>query len=712
MRKKWVANMIGTTLAGRYEVQEELGAGATGRVYRALDHRTGSVVAVKVLHPQAARDRSAVLRVRTEAQVAASINSTRVVAIRETGEQAGQPFLVMEFIDGPTLAEALQQRGRFSVDDALEVVLEAARALQAAHERGIIHRDLKPANIKLSSAGVKVLDFGLARTLAGAQSAGMLPAGSAQYAAPEQGDGRPDIRSDIYSLGCILFALLTGSPPFDGSLPGLIAAAHKTQPLPPLPPEIPGPVRIIVHQCLAKRPLERYQSPAQLVSAIMAAQAAIAAERERAALAAAAPPEPPAPVLVDPGTMVIEQDRAPVQPATVASPPAAIIEDDDNAITVEPLRVEPAESEKRDLTTEQPVQSARQHEAAAAGRAVSAGEADAVPDGGAPVVSRQASGAETPAVSMEEPAPLAATSAQAPAATQNAGGERDGAAPAPTTPPLSDSARRTADEELARLARELGLPEPKAPAGPPLPGAAGTAAEAAAHGPFTPPPTPEPGVLVPTDIAGVLPAEPLPATAEPSAAAKTVPTLPAPSPAVPMSAAPPSQEPQQGSGFPSPAAPPARIVTNLPAPTTPVNAADAGQAAPVLAALSAGRVVTILAERSPAKTRLAVACARTALASFPDGVWFVELAAVTDASVVAEVIVSALQLTADPLLTPAESLAGFLASGLHLLVLDNCEQLSEAVGPLMFTLLRLCPNLHLLTTSTQPLGLPGEQLLT
>ncbi len=256
--------------AGRYQLEELLGQGGMGTVYRATDRRTGGTVALKVLTRTLGATPEYLERLRREARITASLTSPRVVRVIDLDEHDGTPFLVLEYVAGPTLDELLAEQGPFPVHEAVSICLEVARALEAAHARGIVHRDLKPENIKLVDGQVKVLDFGVARaeaersvTITGTYL------GTPHYSAPERIAGRGDIRADIYAVGVILFELLTGMRPFDG--PTLVATLmqHATAPLPELPAEVPAPVRALVSRCLAKSPADRYQTPAELVALII-----------------------------------------------------------------------------------------------------------------------------------------------------------------------------------------------------------------------------------------------------------------------------------------------------------------------------------------------------------------------------------------------------------------------------------------------------------
>ena len=203
----------------------------------------------------------------------------------------------MEFVPGPTLADHLSEQGRLPVSEAIAIALEVARALAAAHPGGIVHRDLKPHNIKLVDGHVKVLDFGLARVLGGPRlSLVGTYFGTPEYSAPEQADGQTDIRSDIYSLGAILFQMLIGRLPFRGATPVATLRAHQIDRLPPLPDELPQPVQTIIMRCLAKEPDLRYQTPELLAADLEAASDGGGARTSRegyAALDTLDLPQPP-----------------------------------------------------------------------------------------------------------------------------------------------------------------------------------------------------------------------------------------------------------------------------------------------------------------------------------------------------------------------------------------------------------------------------------
>ncbi|MBX6385090.1 MAG: Stk1 family PASTA domain-containing Ser/Thr kinase [Microbispora sp.] len=263
-------------LGGRYELEGVVGRGGMAEVYRARDIRLDRVVAIKTLRSDLARDHTFQARFRREAQSAASLNHPSIIAVYDTGEDMVDgtpvPYIVMEFVDGRTLRDVLRADRRLLPERAMELVDGILRALDYSHRGGIVHRDIKPANIMLTVNGeVKVMDFGIARAMADSaatmtQTAQVI--GTAQYLSPEQARGeRVDARSDIYSTGCVLYELLTGQPPFTGDSPVAIAYQHvREDPIPPsrIDPDIPQWADAIVLKAMAKDPLQRYQSAAEM----------------------------------------------------------------------------------------------------------------------------------------------------------------------------------------------------------------------------------------------------------------------------------------------------------------------------------------------------------------------------------------------------------------------------------------------------------------
>ncbi|MFI6438488.1 protein kinase [Streptomyces sp. NPDC050759] len=249
-------------LAGRYQVQELLGRGAMGEVWRASDQVLGRPVAVKLLRAEEAADAE---RFRLEAQTAARLNHPNVVGVYDFGSHHDQLYLVMELIDGWSLAQERSLRGVLAPAEAAAVIAQAAAGLCAAHQQGVIHRDIKPANVMLTAERtVKIADFGIARFADDAASTLTATGkilGTADYLAPERALGRPaQPASDIYSLGCVLYELLTGRPPFRGATSLAVVQQHVgSAPAPPdrLRPEIPQPLSEYVLRLLAKDPAHR-----------------------------------------------------------------------------------------------------------------------------------------------------------------------------------------------------------------------------------------------------------------------------------------------------------------------------------------------------------------------------------------------------------------------------------------------------------------------
>jgi serine/threonine-protein kinase len=267
-----VALAPGTRL-GPYEVIAQIGAGGMGEVYKARDNKLNRDVALKILPDAWASDADRLARFRREAQVLASLNHPHIGAIHGFEDSGGTYALVLEFVDGPTLADQIAQ-GPLSMGEALQIAKQIADALEAAHEHGIIHRDLKPANIKVTLDGtVKVLDFGLAKAMEAPASLSPIvsavptitsPAmmtglgvilGTAAYMSPEQAKGRPaDKRSDVWAFGCVLYEMLTGSRPFeaDDISETLALVLTKEPDWTRLPPQLPHAVNAVLRRCLVK----------------------------------------------------------------------------------------------------------------------------------------------------------------------------------------------------------------------------------------------------------------------------------------------------------------------------------------------------------------------------------------------------------------------------------------------------------------------------
>jgi len=258
-------------LGGRYRVGRELGRGGMAKVFEGTDTVLGRTVAIKVLSPQFADDEGFVQRFRREAQAAARLSNPNVVSVFDTGADGGVHYIVMEYVEGRTLADYLAGGGRIMPDRAIEIAESVCGALSAAHAQGVIHRDIKPGNIMLTPTGqVKVADFGIARMTTTAETVAQTAAvlGTASYLSPEQAQGQPvDGRSDIYSLGCVLYEMVTGRPPFLGDSPVTVASKQVLeQPTPPskLNGDVTPDLDAVILRTLAKNPANRYQSAEEL----------------------------------------------------------------------------------------------------------------------------------------------------------------------------------------------------------------------------------------------------------------------------------------------------------------------------------------------------------------------------------------------------------------------------------------------------------------
>ena len=256
--------MVGEVVAGRYELEELVGAGGMSSVFKAYDTLLERHVALKILHPHFTEDEQYVERFRREARAVASLSHPNIVTILDRGEDEGRQFIVFELVEGRTLAEVLHEEGRLPVQHALEIAIQVARGLGFAHEQGLVHRDVKPQNVILNGDGrAKVTDFGIARSLevqGVTQSGAVL--GTSNYIAPEQASGKPvDRTTDVYSLGVVLFELLTGEVPFPGESFVAVAMQHVSEPPPSVlevRPDVPVRVARAVDRALEKDPAERF----------------------------------------------------------------------------------------------------------------------------------------------------------------------------------------------------------------------------------------------------------------------------------------------------------------------------------------------------------------------------------------------------------------------------------------------------------------------
>lgn len=267
-----MAEQTPRVLNDRYEIHRRLARGGMAQVYLARDRSLDRPVAVKELVPEFAADPSFVERFRREAQAAANLSNANIVGVFDWGAQDGTYFIVMEYVDGPSLSQVLRSDGPFHPNRAAEIAAEVAAGLGFAHSRGVVHRDVKPGNVLLTKSGQsKVTDFGIARAMSSPDDeltqAGSVM-GTATYFSPEQAQGLPvDPRSDLYSLGVVLYEMVTGRPPFAGDTPLAIAYKHvQDKPAPPstLMPDLPPGLEAIIMKLLQKQPDDRYASAEDL----------------------------------------------------------------------------------------------------------------------------------------------------------------------------------------------------------------------------------------------------------------------------------------------------------------------------------------------------------------------------------------------------------------------------------------------------------------
>lgn len=264
----------GLTIAGRYTVVEELGRGGMGKVYRVIDSNVDEEIALKILNPEVATDESTITRFRNELKIARKISHRHVCSMYDIQEQDGIHFITMEFVPGEDLKTLIKRIGQFSMGKAVSIARQVLEGLAEAHRGGIIHRDLKPQNIMIDREGnARIMDFGIARFLKkkGITQAGII-IGTPEYMSPEQVEGKEvDQRSDIYSLGIIMYEMLTGRLPFSGDTPFSIGFKQKSE-LPQNPrdinAQIPEEINDIVLKCLEKDKTKRFQSAENMLKAL------------------------------------------------------------------------------------------------------------------------------------------------------------------------------------------------------------------------------------------------------------------------------------------------------------------------------------------------------------------------------------------------------------------------------------------------------------
>jgi serine/threonine-protein kinase len=267
-----MSTLLGTTLSGRYRLEARIGAGGMSTVYRAFDETLQRQVAIKLMNREVATDSDQLERFRREARAVAQLSHAHIVGVIDAGEDDGRPYIVFEYIEGETLKDRIRRMGRLPIAEAVAYAIEIARALGAAHARHIVHRDVKPQNVLIDEEGsAKVTDFGIARTLdeEGLTADGRV-LGTTDYVSPEQALGHPVTgQSDLYSLGVVLYEMLTGEVPFKGDNQVAVAMKHVRELLPDVQvkrPEASAALAAVVDTATAKRVQDRYADDAELIA--------------------------------------------------------------------------------------------------------------------------------------------------------------------------------------------------------------------------------------------------------------------------------------------------------------------------------------------------------------------------------------------------------------------------------------------------------------
>ena len=314
-----MSTLLGTSLNGRYRLEARIGAGGMSTVYRALDVTLERQVAIKLMNREVASDSDQLERFRREARAVAQLSHPHIVGVIDAGEDEGRPYIVLEYVEGETLKDRIRRQGRLPIAEAVAYAIEIARALGAAHARHIVHRDVKPQNVLIDEEGsAKVTDFGIARTLEedGLTADGRV-LGTTDYVSPEQALGQHVTgQSDLYSLGIVLYEMLTGEVPFKGENQVAVAMKHVREEVPDVQirrPEVSAALAAVVDTATAKRQEDRYADDAELIAdledvlAIETARAGSATGEVTTVLrtlpserqaAAAVPPAPPGHLVV------------------------------------------------------------------------------------------------------------------------------------------------------------------------------------------------------------------------------------------------------------------------------------------------------------------------------------------------------------------------------------------------------------------------------
>jgi len=273
-----VLDSLRAALADRYAVQEELGRGGMATVYLAEDLKHHRQVAIKVLHPDLGASLAADRFLR-EIRIAAQLNHPHILALLDSGEADGFLYYVMPVVEGESLGDRLRRETHLTVEEAVRLTREIADALGAAHEMGVVHRDLKPENVLLSGEHAILADFGIARAVSAGGGDKLtetgLAVGTPSYMAPEQASGseKIDARTDVYALGCVLYEMLAGEPPFTGPTPMAVLARHSLERVPSIRvvrQTVPAALEAVIEKAMAKVPVDRYASAAEMATALEA----------------------------------------------------------------------------------------------------------------------------------------------------------------------------------------------------------------------------------------------------------------------------------------------------------------------------------------------------------------------------------------------------------------------------------------------------------
>ena len=267
-----MTTLLGTTLNGRYRLEARIGAGGMSTVYRALDETLQRQVAIKLMNREVTSESDQLERFRREARAVAQLSHPHIVGVIDAGEDEGRPYIVFEYVEGETLKERIRRNGRLPIAEAVAYAIEIARALGAAHARHIVHRDVKPQNVLIDEEGsAKVTDFGIARTLdeEGLTADGRV-LGTTDYVSPEQALGQPVTgQSDLYSLGIVLYEMVTGEVPFKGENQVAVAMKHVREEIPDVQvrrPEVSSALAAVIDSATAKRRQDRYADDAELIA--------------------------------------------------------------------------------------------------------------------------------------------------------------------------------------------------------------------------------------------------------------------------------------------------------------------------------------------------------------------------------------------------------------------------------------------------------------